>query len=510
MFEKKNKNIKKYILYPGFIVAILLSANNGFLFAQEVQPTDSASGDTLFINLQDAILTALERNSALNIERLNPKIAHTYVREEGAAFDPELSFTGTITETKTPQTSDTTSDSSPLESQDVLYDVALSGQLPTGTDIELSANIAGDISSIYTDQYTGNIGITVTQSLLKGFGVGYNLARLRKAKVDHEISRLELKAVGEAVVASVERAYWNVFLSKNEMDIQQQSLELAEKQLGESVERVSVGKLAEIELAAVHAEVATRKEAMIDAQSGYEQARLDFLYILNPSEKSAWNVIPVPLDQPFIPKDTLDTIENHEKLAMEYRADLQQANLYMKKNKLDLKRTRNGLLPQLDVFISLGRTTYSGSFSEAIPDLSSEYSEVSGGVVFELPLTLRQARAEHDRTKYTRDQLELAVGNMERLVQRDVRSAYTEVLRSRQQIEATQVTADLEEAKLNAELEKFRVGKSTNFLVLQAQRDFIAAQLSQARAKVAYLNALVNLYLMEGTLLDRRGISVND
>ena len=80
------------------------------------------------------------------------------------------------------------------------------------------------------------------------------------------------------------------------------------------------------------------------------------------------------------------------------------------------------------------------------------------------------------------------------------------MLRSQQQIEATRVTRELQERKLEAELEKFRVGKSTNFLVLQAQRDVTASHLNEARAQVLYLSALTNLYLMEGTLLDRRGM----
>lgn len=72
--------------------------------------------------------------------------------------------------------------------------------------------------------------------------------------------------------------------------------------------------------------------------------------------------------------------------------------------------------------------------------------------------------------------------------------------------EATRTALELQQRRLEAEEEKFRVGKSTNFMVLQAQRDFIASQLSHARAKVAYNEALVNLYVMEGTLLARRRI----
>jgi outer membrane protein TolC len=370
----------------------------------------------------------------------------------------------------------------------------------------VEGSISGTISSIYTDQYTGDIGLTITQSLLRGFGIGYNLAYLRKAKVDVEISRLELKAIAEQVTAAVEQAYWDILLAAKEMSIQQRSLDLAEKQLNESKERVAVGRLPELELAAVEAEVATRRESMIDAQSRYEQARLHFLFLLNPSQQSTWDVIPVPVDQPFIPVDTLDTIEIHEQLAMQYRADLRQAQLDLKKNSLDLARTRNGLLPRLDLFITLGRTTYAQTLRESIPDLESPFYNIAGGLTFEFPLPNREARGQYARAKYSQEQLELSLVNMERLVQRDVRSAYIEVLRSRQQIEASRVARDLQERKWLAEQEKFRVGKSTNFLVLQAQRDFIASQLNDARAMVTHLNALVNLYLMEGTLLERRGI----
>jgi outer membrane protein TolC len=95
---------------------------------------------------------------------------------------------------------------------------------------------------------------------------------------------------------------------------------------------------------------------------------------------------------------------------------------------------------------------------------------------------------------------------MERLVELDIRSAYIEALKTRQMIEATKVTRELQQKNMDAELEKFRVGKSTNFLVLQAQRNFTAAKLEESGAMVGYLNSLIDLYQMQGTLLERRGI----
>lgn len=467
-------------------------------------------GDTVAITLHEAILIAFERNPTVAIQRLAPEISETVVMRESDQFYPTLSLSASASKSKRERFLGSEREPFDVTSEGVQYDLSFTETFPTGTTISVGAGLSGSLSSIYTDQYVGQLGVTVTQSLLRGLGSGYNLAALQKARIDVEISTLELKALAERITADVETAYWDLFLARQETEIQRRSLDLAERQLRESEERIAVGKLAQFELAAVQAEVATREGALIDAESRYEQARLHFLYLLNPASQRNWKLIPVTVDHPFVPADTLDPVEVHEELALKYRPDLLQAQLDLEKNELDLARTRNGLLPRLDLFVSLGTTNYAESFGGSVPDLGGPYYDVSGGVTFEFPLFNRQARADHARSKYSREQLELALVNMKRLVQSDVRSAYAEVLRSREQIEATMVARDLQEKKAEAELEKYRVGKSTNYLVLQAQRDLIQSQLSEAGAKVAYLAALVDLYHMEGTLLERRGLRAQD
>jgi len=76
-----------------------------------------------------------------------------------------------------------------------------------------------------------------------------------------------------------------------------------------------------------------------------------------------------------------------------------------------------------------------------------------------------------------------------------------------QQISATAVTRKFQEEKLRAETEKFRVGRSTGILVAQAQRDLLDSRISEVEAVVNYLNSMVELFRLEGTLLERRGIS---
>ena len=72
---------------------------------------------------------------------------------------------------------------------------------------------------------------------------------------------------------------------------------------------------------------------------------------------------------------------------------------------------------------------------------------------------------------------------------------------------ATAATRKLQQESLRAETEKFRVGKSTALLVARAQRDFVTSQLTEIEAAITYLKALTELYRLEGSLLERRGIT---
>lgn len=492
------------------ILSLLVSGANLLAQIPGETPANPGDLDTLTIDIKTAIVKGLENNPTILVKKLAPTLRETAVQEEKGVFDPTL--TAGLQRSQSQSQRRLGASANPFDIMDTTTtaSVGIQQTLPTGTRINFTGGMSGSVSNLYTDQYASNLDLTVTQSLLQGFGLGANLASIRKARIDVDISLSELKGVAEAVTADIEAAYWNLYLTAQEMRIQNSSLVLAERQLQETQERVNVGKLADLELAAVSAEVAARRSQLIDAGSRHEQARLRFIYLVFPNQPEVWERYPLPVDAPVLPADSLDPVNVHTELGMKYRPDLIQARLGLKQQDLTVSQTRNGLLPKLDFFISLGKTSYAATFADATPDLNSPYMQMSTGLNFTMPVPNRQSSAQLARARVSREQQELAVDNMEKQVVLDIRSRYVEVLRARQQIEATRVTRQLQEEKLLAEQEKFRVGKSTNILVLQAQRDFTASQLDEARSVVAYLNALMELYLAEGTLLERRGISALD
>jgi outer membrane protein TolC len=88
----------------------------------------------------------------------------------------------------------------------------------------------------------------------------------------------------------------------------------------------------------------------------------------------------------------------------------------------------------MDLFITLGKSGYADSFGESVSNISGDNYDALAGVRFQYPLWNRDAKAGHERALLSREQAEKALANLSQLVEVDVRTAYIEVTRAKQQI----------------------------------------------------------------------------
>lgn len=466
-------------------------------------PTPAPTGP-LPVTVDQAILLTLQNNRSLVVERFNPRIRRTFEAEQRAAFDPDLTGEFAFARAR----SDIPSD--PVQPRTLAQNwsgqLGLSEFLPTGTTLGLSGiGTYYQHPSVNDATWSSALNVSATQALLRGFGLDVNLAALRQARLDTRTSQYELRGFAEALIGQTEETYWDYALALRQIEIVKQSLAIAQQQLDETRERIRLGKLAETELIAAEAELALRREDLINAQSTLDRTRLQFLRLLNPGEAPFDREV-VLLDSPAGGLIPLDLLPEHLEMARRMRPDLNQARLLVQRGELDLVRTRNGLLPRMDLFVRLGRTGYASSFGGSISELDGSNYDVTAGVDLEYPLFNRAAEARHARATLGRNQAEEAVRNLAQLIEVDVRGAYIEVLRAREQVAATAASRRLQEAKRRTETEKFRIGRSTAFLVAQAQRDLLSSQINEVQALISYRKAFVALYRLEGSLLLRHGI----
>ena len=98
-----------------------------------------------------------------------------------------------------------------------------------------------------------------------------------------------MRGYTETFVAQVETAYWSLSLARRQLEIVKQSLAVAERQRDEIAARIRVGKLSQVELKSAEAEVALRREFLIDAQGALEKRRLIMIQLVNPPGAGGWD-----------------------------------------------------------------------------------------------------------------------------------------------------------------------------------------------------------------------------
>ena len=467
----------------------------------------SLNAEALTLSLGEAVLMALDHNHEIKMERLSQDIQATYETEERAAFDPTLGGEYSHQRTRSNRLARTGSGTESSLQEITKGNLSMDQSFPTGTSFTLDENYTKTESSLYANPLTSTrLGLTFTQSLLQGGSRRANLAGLEQARLDSQITDYEFRGFAESLVAEVEQTYWDLMLSERRIKIFEESMNLAEQQLSDTQARIEIGQLPEVELAASQAELASRREDLINARGDLALQRLKLLQLINPPGVNLGHQEIFLTEPPVIPDVTGDSVDIHLEVAQRMRPELNQTRLEIDRGQLEVIKTKNGLLPFLDVFITMGKTGYAESFPDSWKDLDEDSYDVLTGVQFSYPILNRAANAKARRAHFGLQQVQEALRNLEQLVEVDVRSAYIEINRTREQMAATKATRQFRDEALGAEMEKFRVGRSTSFLVAQAQRDLVQSQIDAIEATANHIKAWIELFRQEGSLLERRGI----
>ena len=495
---------RRFLLLPLLAVAFATAAEVDNTVAAPQLVTVPVEGE-IALSVEEAVALALQHNPELTSERQAPIVAGSFEQVERARFDPTLFGEVGASRALTQQQFDNTNETLDITNERQNLALGLRQTLPTGTDLELAISQDRSESNRSPTQSGAEVGLTVTQALLRGFGIANNLVALRQARTDVAASAYQLRGFVSALVADVERLYWDYVGARERIRILEASKALAERQVEATRTRIEVGAQPRTELAAVRAEAARREQALIDGRAAAEQLQADLLQLLSPPGEPAWQRSLQPRSGPEVEAGAIPEAGEHIALAERRRAELNEARLLLARNELETVATRNGLLPRLDLFITMGQTGFAESFGDAWQRVEDRDTyNLSAALQFEYPLGNRAARAEDRRAGAETRRAEESLRNLTSLVRAEVAKAVREVERSAAQIEASAATLALQEQTLEAEQARLEVGRSTSLLVAQAQRDLLQAQLDRADAFIAYRKALIALYRLDGSLLTRR------
>ena len=508
----------------GTDVSRLLRESAAFLY-------QSADEHRFELTLDEAIQRALDRNLDIAVERINPQVLDLALAEREAFYRPTFGF-NVDTSSRTNPSATQLDGGVVTETDTSNFDLSLNqpvkfggGTLSVGFDNNRQASNNAFASfnpsfrSIFVSQYS--------QPLLRGFRVDNNRTQIQVTQINRDISDIDLRQTITNTVADVENAYWELLYAGASVDVQQQALDLAEQLVRDNRARVEIGTLAPIDVVQSQSEAASRRQALAQAKQTRRTAELALKrLIVGGTQDELWDASLDPIDSPQLSRPPID-LERAVRNALGQRTDLSRAERQQAINEINVRNLRNNTLPGLDLVGTfqlqgqggdlLVRSGLGGAPDSVIPggyvDALNQISDASfpvWSVAMQLsyPIGTSSAKVALERARLQVRQTSAHLRQLELTVATEVTNAALQIESVEERIAAATAARELAEQQLDAEESKFDVGMSTNFFVVQAQRDLATARDSELRAILDYQKALVEFDRLQQTSLSRGGIAI--
>ena len=464
------------------------------------------------MSLPDCFTEALAHNLDLQIERYAPKISLYDLYAAYGGYDPAFSLSGQHSYNTSPGGLDQNQLQFPATtSKSDSFRSSIGGALPTGLQYTFSGSIAdtfGEKSSTRFENSGGSIGVNLAQPLLKNFWTDGNRLSISVAKNRVKYTEQSLRSQIITTVTAVENAFYELIYARENVQVQQQALALAQKQLEDDKQRVELKVLAERggTIEQDEAQVASSRASLISAQFTYASDQ-NALKMLLTDDYVRWHDVEIVPAAPMEAVKQLFDVQDSWSKGLAQRPDLIQAKLDVEQQGLRLKYSFNQLFPQLDLTGSYGfngqAREFSGVFSQVDEGNAPFYSV---GAQFSVPLSNVRARNYYKTSKATEQQILLRLKQLEQNVMVQIDNAVKQAQSAWESVDATRQARVYAEVALEAEQGKYAAGKSTTFTVLQLQNKLTSARSQEIRSLADYNRALSSLAQQEGNTLVRRQI----
>jgi outer membrane protein TolC len=454
------------------------------------------------MTLQDCFAEALKHNFDVQVERYEPQLSLYDLRSAYAGYDPEFSLSGTHSHNKSG--GESTTNGVPFSNNNS-FDTGLGGVLPFGTLYTLSGGVSDTTTS---DSSGGSAGVKLTQPLLKNFWTDGTRLNIAIAKNNLKVSEQGLRAQAITTVTAVENAFYELIYARENVKVQQQALELAQKQLSDDQQRVQIKVMAELggTIEQDEAQVASSRAGLISAQFGLVSAQNELKNLIT-DNYHAWHDVDIEPSASMEATREFFNLQDSWSKGMTQRPDLIEARLNAESQGLRLKYSFNQLFPELDLSGSYGFNGAGQEFSDSIGQVrAGNRPYYSYGFSFSIPLSNARARNAHKSAKVATEQVLLRLKQLEQNIMVDIDNAVKSAQSSWESLEATRKARVSAEAALKAEQGKYDAGKSTTFVVLQLQNRVTSARSQEIRAIANYNESLASLAQKEASTLERRKI----
>lgn len=306
---------------------------------------------------------------------------------------------------------------------------------------------------------------------------------LRVARLGTELAEAERVKLLNKLLYEAAKDYWNWALAFQQLRISREGVELARFRFEGIQQGVLAGDAAPIDSVEAGITLQSREIDLAQSRIDYQNALLQLSLYLWSEEGvplvPAPGLVPEELTQ--LRAVPLQTLEELAELSRELHPELRKLSVKLQQLEASERLYRELLKPLINVeYNYLNRPNQ--LLSEASSQVFSENYKL--GVDFSFPLLLRKERAKLQLNRVKQQRTLLELNQQQRVVNNVLEQAYNEFMNLQRLLVAQQNIVASYELMLEGELEKFRAGESSLFLVNQREN-----KLLEARQKLLVLAA---------------------
>jgi outer membrane protein TolC len=461
------------------------------------------------LRLVDAVMTAIARHPALEIQQQEIEIGTGLQREAAGAFDQVFEASFDHGRSYSPAAQLDGFGLSPSDASNVVasYSKRLRNGVSVAGSLDLRRQIDG--AAIQQGLSTSSTRFQLVIPLMRGRGTAANTAAERAAGTQREGSTFDLRHVTAQLMSNVVSSYWGLVAAERSREVALRSVERGARLVENTRALVAADQTPQSELAPVLANVADRQAARFVAEQTYIRARQQLLLDMGD---------PIAEARPLAGLDDFSLLKELPQAgqlsasgepfvggALERRADYLAAQARIEAARTTRDGAVNGLLPQVDLAVNVGHTALAegralGNYVSAV-GAGPNGANVVGQITYRLPVRnsaasgrLLQADAQLRQATLTRDDLA-------RTIRSSVLASYSALRNALAGLEQARASVEAFDEALRGEQDKLGLGIGSVINVLTIEDRLMAAAEREVDAWRSYGQALIEFRFATGTLV---------
>lgn len=504
-------------------VALLGITVAGALSLDAAEPAALPSAGTNALSLRSFVQLVLQRNESLRARLLEFEINEKRFRGEQGIFEPELVLGYDRVDNERENTAEQRRSSGVqvFDEQNNIYNAGIEALVPSGAKVRLGYTLR-DLRNNLQDPAQGVIvtnstrgewqtfaGISLTQPVLKNAWLNATKASIRVAMLQSDVSFQEYRRQMMLVVSTAEAAYWNLYMAQEQVRFFHESVRVAESLVTDNQTRLDAGRGSELEVLEARAGLALRKSKRAEAEQKYFENVSQLRTLLAMSGEDAAALLEAA-DQPGIAVTTPPFYQSGQ-MALEQNPDYLAQMKKLKQEDVRVAYAKNQRLPQLDLKASYGLNGLGPDAGSSFEDVQEGgYPSWSIGAELRIPLIggikvkndLAAAKLRKQQVLVTLKDTETQILNAIQTALRKVSSAQESTTNYRNVVEYSTRLLETERTRLDA-------GRTTSRRVLEVDAAVFESRNAVVEAQVQYERALLELELVQGSLLQSRNLDLS-